>query len=130
LTLQPLVENALYHGIKNKRSGGMITVRARRAGPDQVTLEIIDNGVGFTPYRLGRIRESLEDDSGEILSSESGFGLENVHRRIQLYYGRQYGLTVESKYQEGTRVTVTIPLKETLAAGLGQGSQLNAKDSL
>jgi two-component system sensor histidine kinase YesM len=111
LTLQPLVENALYHGIKNKRSGGAITVRACRAGPDQVMLEIIDNGVGFTPYKLNKIQAALADDSGEITFSESGFGLENVHRRIQLYYGKQYGLTIQSKYQEGTRVTVTIPLK-------------------
>jgi two-component system, sensor histidine kinase YesM len=110
LTLQPLVENALYHGIKNKRSGGTITVRARRAGADQVMLEIVDNGVGFTPYKLSRIQASLADDSGEISLSESGFGLENVHKRIQLYYGKQYGLSVQSKYQEGTRVTVTIPL--------------------
>jgi two-component system sensor histidine kinase YesM len=111
LTLQPLVENALYHGIKNKRNGGTITVRARRAGQDQVMLEIIDNGVGFTPYKLSKIRESLLEESGEISMSDSGFGLDNVHRRIQLYYGKQYGLNIESKYQEGTRVTVTIPLQ-------------------
>jgi two-component system, sensor histidine kinase YesM len=111
LTLQPLIENALYHGIKNKRNGGMITVRARRAGEDQVMLEILDDGVGFTPYKLGRIQASLADENGEITSSESGFGLENVHKRIQLYYGKQYGLSVQSKYQEGTRVTVMIPLK-------------------
>jgi len=110
LTLQPLVENALYHGIKNKRSRGTITVRARREGTDQVKLEIIDNGVGFTPYRLSRIQASLADEAGEIISSDDGFGLENVHKRIQLYYGKQYGLTVQSKYKEGTRVTVTIPL--------------------
>jgi len=111
LTLQPLVENALYHGIKNKRSGGTITVRASRAGPDQVMLEILDDGVGFTPYKLSKLQASLADDSGEISLTESGFGLENVHKRIQLYYGKQYGLTIHSKYQEGTRVTVTIPLK-------------------
>jgi two-component system, sensor histidine kinase YesM len=111
LTLQPLVENALYHGIKNKRTGGLIIVRARRAGQDEVMLEIIDDGVGFTPYKLGRIKASLADDTGDISLSESGFGLENVHKRIQLYYGKQYGLSVQSKYQEGTRVTVTIPLK-------------------
>jgi two-component system, sensor histidine kinase YesM len=111
LTLQPLVENALYHGIKNKRNGGRITVRARRAGPDQVMLEIIDDGVGFTPYKLSKIQESLEDETGEISLSEGGFGLENVHKRIQLYYGKQYGLTIQSKYQEGTRVRVTIPLQ-------------------
>lgn len=110
LILQPLVENALYHGIKNKRAGGTITVRARRAGENQARLEIIDDGVGFTPYKLGTILAALEDDEGEITSAESGFGLENVHRRIKLYYGKQYGLTVESKYHEGTRVTVTIPL--------------------
>ena len=110
LTLQPLVENALYHGIKNKRTGGTITVRAKRAGPNQVRLEILDNGVGFTPYKLSRLQESLADESGEITFSESGFGIENVHKRTQLYYGKQYGLNIESKYQEGTRVTVTIPL--------------------
>jgi two-component system, sensor histidine kinase YesM len=110
LTLQPLVENALYHGIKNKRGGGTINVRARREDVDQVTLEVIDNGIGFTPYKLNRIQETLANGSERVLSSDSGFGLENVHQRIQLYYGKQYGLTVQSKYQEGTRVTVTIPL--------------------
>ena len=110
LTLQPLVENALYHGIKNKRGGGMIIVRAKREGTDQVMLEIIDNGVGFTPYKLSRIQASLADDSSEISLSESGFGLENVHKRIQLFYGKQYGLTVQSKYQDGTHVMVIIPL--------------------
>jgi two-component system, sensor histidine kinase YesM len=111
LTLQPLIENALYHGIKNKRGGGTIQVNARRANLDQVTLEIIDDGVGFTPYKLSKILASLEDDTGEISLTENGFGLENVHKRIQLYYGKQYGLTIQSKYQEGTRVTVTIPLQ-------------------
>jgi two-component system sensor histidine kinase YesM len=112
LTLQPLVENALYHGIKNKRKGGTITARAKRAGENEVMLEIIDDGVGFTPYRLAKLQAALEDDSGEIVFSGSGFGVENVHKRIQLYYGKQYGVVVQSKYQEGTHVTVKIPLKE------------------
>ncbi len=110
LTLQPLVENALYHGIKNKRNGGTITVRARRAGTDRVMLEIEDDGVGFTPYRLGKIQAAMDDDTDDFSFKESGFGLENVNKRIKLYYGKEYGLTVESRYQEGTRVTVTIPL--------------------
>ena len=112
LTLQPLVENAIYHGIKNKRSGGTITVRAQRVEPDRVLLEIIDDGTGFTPFKLRRLQETLQGDAtGEFKFSEGGFGLENVHRRIQLYYGKAYGLTVESRYQEGTRVAVLIPLK-------------------
>jgi two-component system sensor histidine kinase YesM len=117
LTLQPLVENALYHGIKNKRGSGMIIVRARRAGEDRVMLEIEDDGLGFTPYRLARMQEAMEADTDDFTFKESGFGLENVNRRIKLYYGKQYGLTIESRYQEGTRVTVTIPLKGSPEAG-------------
>ena len=85
LTLQPLVENALYHGIKNKRHGGMITVLARRAENDRVMLEIEDNGVGFTPYRLARIRAAMDDNTEDFSFKESGFGLENVNKRLARY---------------------------------------------
>ncbi|HVN53061.1 MAG TPA: sensor histidine kinase, partial [Anaerolineaceae bacterium] len=111
LTLQPLVENALYHGIKNKRNGGTITVRARRAGGNLVLIEILDDGVGFTPYKLAKMQLAMDDESPDDFTfKESGFGLENVNKRIKLYYGKQYGLSVQSRYTEGTCVTVTIPL--------------------
>jgi len=116
LTLQPLVENALYHGIKQKRNGGAIRVKARRKDRDQVLIEVQDNGVGCTPYKLAQIRERLEAASYEITQEDEGFGLANVNKRIKLYYGSQYGLAIESQYQQGTRVTVTIPLREQLAA--------------
>jgi two-component system sensor histidine kinase YesM len=112
LTLQPLVENALYHGIKNKRNGGTIRVRARKGSPGRVLLEVQDNGVGCTPYRLAKILETLEDDSHEITPDGEGFGLANVNKRIKLYYGPEYGLAVESQYHQGTRVTVSIPLRQ------------------
>jgi two-component system sensor histidine kinase YesM len=112
LTLQPLVENALYHGIKNKRNGGTITVCARRADQNVVLLEVQDDGVGFTPYKLARIQEEINNDSDEITLKESGFGLENVNKRIKLFYGKQYGLSIGSHYLEGTRVTVAIPLTD------------------
>ena len=114
LTLQPIVENALYHGIKNKRNGGTIRVRVRKADHNLVLLDVQDDGVGFTPFKLSQIQAAVANDSDEILQSESGFGLKNVHKRIQLYYGNQYGLSVESQYQKGTRVTVAIPLQENL----------------
>ncbi len=112
LTLQPLVENALYHGIKNKRDGGTITVRARRAGQNLAIFEILDNGVGFTPYKLSAIRTAMNSELDDFSFKEGGFGLENVNKRIKLYYGKQYGLTIQSKYHEGTCVTVTIPLQD------------------
>ena len=108
LILQPLVENALYHGIKNKRSGGMIHVRAGQHGDGQIVLEVEDNGIGFTPERLAHVRAQIGDDSDEI-RLESGFGIDNVNKRVQLYYGRQYGLSIESEHQVGTRVTLVIP---------------------
>ncbi len=111
LTLQPLVENALYHGIKNRRGGGTITVRAKRMDNNSVLLEVEDNGVGFTSYKLGRVREEIEDEDSEIRLRESGFGLENVNKRLKLYYGQQHGLSIESEYGVGTLVTLTIPMQ-------------------
>jgi two-component system sensor histidine kinase YesM len=111
LTLQPLVENALYHGIKPKRSGGTITVRARQNGDNQILLEVEDDGVGCTPYSLGRIQEEIDSESDDITLKESGFGLANVSKRIKLYYGKQYGLSINSQYQTGTLITVAIPAK-------------------
>ncbi len=111
LTLQPLVENALYHGIKNKRSGGTIIVRAQRMNDNQVLFEVEDDGVGFTSYKLGQVQSRINEDTGEITLKETGFGLENVNKRIRLYYGKEYGLSIKSEYQGGTRVTVVIPMK-------------------
>jgi len=110
LILQPLVENALYHGIKNKRQGGTIKVRARPRNGTEVELEVEDDGIGFTPDNLARLQAELEDDSGDI-RMESGFGIGNVNKRIRLYYGRQYGLSVRSEYNTGTCVTLVIPAK-------------------
>ena len=114
LTLQPLVENALYHGIKNKRTGGTIVVRAQRVGNNLVRLEVQDDGVGFTPQKLAQIRSTLNDEFGEVSLKEGGFGLENVNRRIKLYYGKEYGLYVQSEHQGGTQVVARIPLQNNL----------------
>jgi two-component system sensor histidine kinase YesM len=108
LILQPLVENALYHGIKNKRQGGVIVVRAKRKNDHEVLLEVEDDGIGFSSDNLAHLQAELEDESGEI-QMESGFGIGNVNKRIRLYYGKDYGLTVRSEYNVGTCVTLVIP---------------------
>lgn len=110
LILQPLVENALYHGIKNRRAGGTIVVRALQRSGSDILLQVEDNGIGFTPDRLARVRHELDEDSGEI-RLESGFGIGNVHKRIRLYYGSQYGVSIWSEHQVGTLVSVAIPAR-------------------
>lgn len=116
LVLQPLVENALYHGIKNKREGGAILVRASAKNDNEILLEVEDNGIGFTPEKLKRLQAELEDDSDDI-RMESGFGIGNVNKRIRLYYGKQYGLSVRSEYNSGTCVTLVIPAQKDSQPG-------------
>jgi two-component system sensor histidine kinase YesM len=109
LVLQPLVENALYHGVKPKRQGGTIRVRAQQRNEAEVLLEVHDDGVGMAPERVLQISSALSEDL-DANHPESGFGLVNVNRRIKLYYGRQYGLSVRSDEGRGTCVGIVIPM--------------------
>ncbi|HEY0734467.1 MAG TPA: sensor histidine kinase, partial [Herpetosiphonaceae bacterium] len=115
LTLQPLVENALYHGIKNKRNGGMIIVRGRRLDGDLLQIQIEDNGIGMMQEQLAQTRALLDTPFDNAVIGENGYGLNNVNQRIKLYYGQQYGLTIESVYRHGTCVSLVIPLQQAVA---------------
>ena len=106
LMLQPIVENALYHGIKNKRGRGFIRVSGRM-GDGELFFIVEDDGIGMRQKELDRMRKLI---SGEITEElPHGFGIANVAQRIRLHYGEKYGIEVESAYGEGCRVTVRIP---------------------
>ncbi|MDO5422369.1 MAG: sensor histidine kinase [Eubacteriales bacterium] len=102
LTLQPLVENALYHGIKQKRGEGHIFIAGSEKDGD-IFLSVEDDGAGMTPERLEQVRESIAH------GHQVGFGLTTVHERLELLFGAPYGLTVDSRVGVGTRVCVRIP---------------------
>ena len=104
LLLQPLVENAIYHGIKFRRRGGKVRVVGRREGGD-LHFAVIDNGPGMTEERLLEVLAGLGDDE-----ATAGYGLSNVDRRIRLYYGIRRGLRIHSD-GEGTRVEFTLPVR-------------------
>lgn len=114
LTLQPIVENALYHGIKNKRGMGHIQIDGRMAG-DNIEFIVSDNGIGMREEEAEHLRKVI---SGLVSDDRSGggFGLVNVNQRLQLNYGKEYGLNIESTYNEGTTIRVKIPAvkKQTL----------------
>ncbi|NIK70745.1 MULTISPECIES: sensor histidine kinase [unclassified Paenibacillus] len=100
--LQPLLENAIYHGIKNRIGTGTIQVTGgKRDG--YIWLEVSDNGVGMEAEALRTILEPRRSDR-----ESKGVGVVNVHERIQLYFGKDYGLTYRSVPDEGTTVTVRI----------------------
>lgn len=111
LLLQPLVENAIYHGVRAKRGRGRgcIVVRVRREAGDRMTFSVSDNGIGIQPDRLRALQADLSAGVCPATSS-GGFGLYNVSQRIRLYYGT--GLQITSVYQEGTTISFTIPCKE------------------
>ena len=105
ITIQPIAENALYHGIKNKRGGGKITIEGYE-NEDTVIIEVKDNGIGIDEKRLFEIKESLESSDN---NSNTIYGIYNVNERIRLNYGEQYGLKICSIYGEGTTVKILIP---------------------
>jgi two-component system, sensor histidine kinase YesM len=106
ILLQPLVENAIYHGIKKTRRPGSIKLRGVRRDGDLV-FTVEDNGLGMSEADLARLRESLL--RYDVSSPEKGFGLYNVFKRIQLYYEIDNGLTMESEYNKGSKVTLRLP---------------------
>ncbi|MDR2185380.1 MAG: sensor histidine kinase [Treponema sp.] len=104
LLLQPLVENALYHGISFLAENGAITVLGVREG-DSIVFRVIDNGVGIQEERLNKLRGYIRGENDDFNS----IGLRNVNRRIQLYYGEEYGISLESGIDSGTMVIVRLP---------------------
>ncbi|MBR2855207.1 MAG: sensor histidine kinase [Clostridia bacterium] len=113
LLLQPLVENALYHGIKNKRGGGKITIRVSRQNRI-LTFVVADTGRGMSPEQLRQVEEMLREETPTaqpaLEPGHTGFGLRNVDTRIRLYYRKQTGLVFQSG-PEGTEVSFTIPIR-------------------
>lgn len=105
ITIQPLVENALYHGIKNKRGIGKIVISGKKE-EDHFRIRIEDNGIGITKERLLQVREGIEN---KILTGHDIYGLYNVNERIRLNFGEKYGIFIESRYGEGTVVSIVLP---------------------
>ena len=123
LLLQPLVENALYHGIKTKRGGGFIRVGAVREG-EKVRFSVEDTGRGMNPETLARVIAAMRSGApalaGASPDDDGGFGLRNVDARIRLYYHQSEGLQIESG-AGGTRVSFCVPLRSKEAINHDEG---------
>ncbi len=146
LVLQPVVENAIYHGIKERRGPGHIDIEAFTEG-DILVLRVQDDGAGMSEEKLAGLRACLvkasepperlrygggfAEGSGALVSSGAsgdprlpeaggGYGLGNVQQRIQLVHGEAYGLTVESEAGKGTVVTITLPLLKDIRYANGE----------
>lgn len=109
LVVQPIVENAIYHGMEYADGDGEILVWAHIEGED-LYIDVTDNGPGMRQEQVDRL---LREDGGPAAPSRrgSGIGLRNVHQRIQLTYGKPYGLEIESEPDEGTNIRIHLPVR-------------------
>ena len=107
LSIQPLLENAIYHGMEGMYDDGEIEIRIYEK-EGAIKIEVADNGPGMTAEKLDYIMHN------KVISSKrgSGIGVRNVNERIQLIYGKNYGITIASELDEGTVATITIPKME------------------
>lgn len=105
ILLQPIVENAIYHGIRSMygMEDGRITIIGRQLG-DRIIFKVQDNGQGMTQEQLETILASHKQDN-----RNRGIGIRNVNERIKLYFGYEYGIQIQSELEEGTCVTIVIP---------------------
>ena len=105
LIVQPILENAIYHGMASAEDDGLILVTACRAGDDLI-IDVSDNGLGMRPEVAASL---LDENRPEVRTSGSGIGVRNVHQRIRLTFGPEYGLTIFSEPDEGTLVRIRLP---------------------
>jgi two-component system sensor histidine kinase YesM len=104
IILQPLVENSIYHGIRNNAGVGTVHITGTRKG-DRVLFQVIDNGIGMSPEEIiDMYRNELTSEKG------NGIGVRNVNQRIKLHFGDQYGLQYESELGQGTTVNIWLPV--------------------
>lgn len=109
LILQPLVENAIIHGLESKENHGFIRITLKEHR-DFIDIEVMDNGTGIPREKYLEIKERMDD--GTYQSEGNRIGLHNVQQRMKLYYGEDYGLRIDSIHGLGTTVLMKLPKME------------------
>ncbi|WP_438347977.1 sensor histidine kinase [Paenibacillus sp. FA6] len=112
MLLQPIVENAMYHGLEMKAGGGRLSIQGFISEDGYMQIDIEDNGVGMTEHQLFELRRGIrENENMELLDTDKqSIGLSNINKRIRLRFGAPYGLDVVSEAGKGTKVTVRLPI--------------------
>jgi two-component system sensor histidine kinase YesM len=111
LIIQPIVENAIVHGIENKIGESIVKITGKREN-DHIVFEVEDDGIGISEEDLEKLRNSVAMET-----TKGSIGLSNIHNRIKLYYGEKYGLEIYSIKDMGTKVTVTMPVYDGCSTG-------------
>ncbi|MGH4124660.1 MAG: cache domain-containing sensor histidine kinase [Clostridium sp.] len=111
LLIQPIIENTIYHGLEMKKGGGTVDITIKKEN-NQLIITVVDDGLGIEKSKLLALIEDMSDDKfseSENILDNSKIGIINVHRRIRLLYGKEYGVKIESKEGMWTIVTIKVP---------------------
>ena len=111
LILQPMIENAIYHGLKNRIDEGYIKISAKLVNT-KVVFEISDNGYGMRKEKIEELYENFKNPD-----LNDGVGLKNIYLRLKIYYGDEADLLIESELDEGTTIKIIIPMKTNMWLG-------------
>lgn len=112
MVLQPVVENAMYHGLEQKNGKGRLDIRGSVTEDDKLEFSVADDGVGMDEKTLAELQRAIDDyeNIGLYRRDNRSIGLGNINKRIKLQFGTQYGLKIESKERMGTKVVLTLPV--------------------
>lgn len=113
MILQPIVENAICHGLAGKIGKGCLIIQGKLTEDRYISFQICDDGKGMEESELAALQQSILETAKngmESFNAKAGIGLANIHNRIQLYFGKEYGLRIESRLGEGTQVFVRFPV--------------------
>jgi len=109
LILQPVVENAIYHGFESLKGHGTICIEVYKSN-NNLVFDITDNGVGIAQEALNSINRKLNESFVDSGQAKGGIGLINIHQRIEMYFGKGYGIQIKNNEEKGTTVTIITPL--------------------
>lgn len=109
IIMQPIIENSIYHGLKNLNMPGKIIISSQITDDNMLYIEICDTGIGMDQNKINTLRSYIEDDT---ISSNESYGLKNVNQRLKLFFGKEYGLVIDSKINVGTVVKIKVPILE------------------
>ena len=129
-TLQPLLENAISHGLSETETGGMLRIRIKKE-EDQISIMIYDNGTGIEKEKLQELNERLKvtgERPLEFIEQYKSLGILNVHLRSKLFYGDGYSIEIFSKETRGTCISIKIPFVRKLTETTGGGGILEGED--
>jgi two-component system sensor histidine kinase YesM len=106
--IQPIVENAIYHGLEMKKKDGLLKIYAYKSS-DNLKIIVSDNGMGIEETRLKELNDLIDNKEGA--ANSSSIGLKNINQRIKILYGSDFGLTFSSKLRKGTKVEILLPIE-------------------